>query len=673
MKFNAKQGFINANSYRLSTMKNAKLHLVCAAIAALLNFYSVAALAVQSDFVALPQYSTIDALGVNVFGNTVAPSVDTLAIGGALGLSHSITLQGNLFTFDHGNHGYRDKFAGSVRYTDIGKNKQLKVNGATYQQLWVMTASAMNDSAQFVEMCNGLFTDDPANTCTAVQKSTQSYYEAVKDKRHTLVRNGDSLVWTKPDGTEVYFFGSYYKIIYPNGFTIDATSAYSVKTNTGFQLKYDFVPDNRSLDATKSGIAFAGYPSQALSDSTLWWTKNPKYIRAINNAFEYCDQQAPCTFLTKPWPTVTFEWPGGMPRAFYLGKSVFSVTNPAGATAEFNYESQDANADEFGIVPSQLPAKTNMAPRLVSIKPFGALKPTISFTYKNAFRYASTSTSTSSYTDPSDPGILTNAAGIIGTSSYSSGRLQYDRGTSYLGYRTRVDMIDVYPTILELARFDDGDRTLVFDTFHMENLITDEKFLSSSSKKYTYINNNVQLVTDQATGTHEAGGYPPSCINPTADRNRKTCNKPGWVKDSKGNTTSFTYHDLSGQVESVTLPPNSKGISAVIRTKYGQKFANYIQQQNATKTISPTGIWLKVSEKTCINSATVGDTCAGGSADEVVTNYEYNNDNLLLTAMTVTAANTAGCIGTKRTTYEYDIYGNRIGETQPKAYPNSCN
>ncbi len=656
----------------------------------LMNFFSASTFAaVQSDYIAAPKYSTVDSFGVNVFGLQVVPSLETISMGGAMGLSHSITLQGNLFTFNHGNHGYTDKYAGGLKYTELGRKMPLIKNGPLYDPLWALTATAMGESVPFIQVCNNLFVDDTSNTCTAEQKASAPF-EAVHDKRHTLAVKGNNIVWTKPDGTEVHFPGSVLvrnssgpvlKIVYPNGFTIDTASAYSVTTNTGFQLKYDFIVDTRGLESSKVGKLPNAHPSVSLSNSTQWWSKNPKYIRAINNAYEYCDQQAPCN-LTNPWPTVTFDWPGGMPRAFYIGQSTFRVINPAGATAEYLYESQDAVMMDNGQPQPGYATNTIMAPRLIAIKPFGASQPALEYTYKNKFRLSENGGG--SWVHPDDPGILTSAKGMKDSSGvtrissgYGGGRYQYNYGGDYISSEIDVDMIDYYPTILtEVTSYKGDRRTIKFETVNPRNfVVTDSSW--ASGKGYTYTDgNNVHIVTDRATGTYEAGGYPPSCINATPDRNRKTCNKPGWVKHN-GIATSYTYHEQSGQIQTVTSPPDKNGISAVVRYGYEQKFANYIQTNGGSKTVSPTGIWLKTSEKTCNNTATVGDRCAGNATvpaarDEVVTAYEYNHDNLLLTGITVTVVGNNNVAQVKRTCYQYDKFGNRIGETQPKALRTSC-
>jgi hypothetical protein len=236
--------------------------------------------------------------------------------------------------------------------------------------------------------------------------------------------------------------------------------------------------------------------------------------------------------------------------------------------------------------------------------------------------------------------------------------------------------------MIEKVVLDDGLRTIDFEVRNprnfalkdQETVTVNGKAVPGSIRTYQYDanSNNTTMVTDNATGTSEAGGYP-SCT----DLNRKTCNLPTWTKRN-GITTSYTYHEPSGQVLTVTYPADNNGISKVVRYGYGSemKFANYIKTNGGSKTKATDGIWLKTTEKTCNNTATVNDRCAGNPTitpeqDEVIKSYEYNNDNLLLTGMTVTAYDGSKVV-TKRTCYQYDIYGNRIGETQPNAQLFSC-
>jgi hypothetical protein len=75
-------------------------------------------------------------------------------------------------------------------------------------------------------------------------------------------------------------------------------------------------------------------------------------------------------------------------------------------------------------------------------------------------------------------------------------------------------------------------------------------------------------------------------------------------------------------------------------------------------------VWLKNDERTCRTSATVGNACSGGSADETVTTYQYGTDsgpnNLLLRGVMV-SSNGQSLL----TCYAYDAQGNKISETKP--------
>ena len=146
--------------------------------------------------------------------------------------------------------------------------------------------------------------------------------------------------------------------------------------------------------------------------------------------------------------------------------------------------------------------------------------------------------------------------------------------------------------------------------------------------------------------------------------NPKTCNRPRWISDEKGNKTFYTYHGESGQVATVTRPPNEHGVAPQVRYGYQQHYAQYINQQNQ-KVTAQDSIWLKVSESYCINSAYLNGSCAAD--DEVVKTFHYESDNLFLTSVTLSDPVTDQ---TQTTCFEYDIYGNTIGKTSAKG---ACN
>lgn len=143
------------------------------------------------------------------------------------------------------------------------------------------------------------------------------------------------------------------------------------------------------------------------------------------------------------------------------------------------------------------------------------------------------------------------------------------------------------------------------------------------------------------------------------------CNLPTRTRDSNGNWTDYTCHAPSGQIESITYPANEHGVRPQKCFQYTQLSAQYYDANGNRITGSP--IWMKTAEEYCINSNATNNDCAGG--DEVVTRYEYNHNNLLLTGVTVTDQKTGV---TLRTCYQYDISGNRIGEISPNANLSSC-
>lgn len=141
-------------------------------------------------------------------------------------------------------------------------------------------------------------------------------------------------------------------------------------------------------------------------------------------------------------------------------------------------------------------------------------------------------------------------------------------------------------------------------------------------------------------------------------------NKPVTLTDARGSVTNWTYDSAHGGVLREELPADANGIRPVKRFAYAQRSAWVVNGGGGYQPMSP--VWVRVSEKTCRTSATIGDACAAGAADEVVTMFDYGPDqgpnNLLLRGQAVSADGVV-----LRTCYSYDAAGNRIGETSPRA------
>lgn len=161
-----------------------------------------------------------------------------------------------------------------------------------------------------------------------------------------------------------------------------------------------------------------------------------------------------------------------------------------------------------------------------------------------------------------------------------------------------------------------------------------------------------------------SASYPTSCDNPL------TCNQPTSVTDANGNTTRFEYSADHGGVVRKTSPLVD-GLESVNRYHYEQRAAWISAPGGVGWARSHKPVWLLTAEKTCRTSATVGDICAAGAGDEVVTTYDYGPENgpnnLLVRGKVVTADGIS-----LRTCFGYDAVGNRISETKPRANVTFC-
>jgi len=667
-----------------------QIHVLAIAIAC----FSPASFATQGlDYITPPKYQTMDKYNVNVAGNQLSPTIETVSIGGELGLSHSITARGNYFDLSPGGYGYHDKYAGGLKFTGLGTHKSPggypDVPG-TEAQATVMRASFLGQQADFMVIKND------GTYLWYLYAGTDYHYKAVGDQRHTLERRTDGLVWTQPDGTEVFLSTAdvtntasatqnhaVKKIVYPTGFTIYVgTSFVGVFTNTGFALRYDFDSADPGLDPSKQSRVFPN-DNNVPAVSSAFRSANPKCVTAVNTAIEAYDvsTSTPCT-LAKKWPKATFTWPGGMPRAMFIDRSTFTVTNAAGVKTDLIYEAQDAGIPTNPRIPSNTPWKL-VAPRLVEIKSAGATASTAFYTYQNenptvqCSMINELSTCNANYNDDRLlSGILMSATGMLGLQNYDTSDLgghnviygkSYTSGGDILVRQYNTSPVGIIEHINNLK----GDIT--YFELGYRNFVTRQTFGWAPQKVYEYDDRGNLYKVTQAPGFALAS-YPATCTN------RKTCNQPEWVKDPNGNQTDYTYHQLSGQVETVTLPANKNGKRAQTRYEYTPLQATYFSGSGTT---TGTPIYLKTAEKYCINSNFIGEgdgnsifsgACELGANDEVVTRYEYDSTkNLRLKGATVTAVNTANEQTVKRTCYQYDIYNNLIGETQPNANPASCN
>jgi hypothetical protein len=637
------------------------------AIVCLVSSLVVAAAAFGAASIEPPKISVVDRRHVNMVNGQVVHTLPTVSIGGAMGLSHSVSVDANEFKY-LGYQGFRDKFYGQARNVELSTDLYASPRN-------VLRVYDFADTVDFLYYVGSTLQQSGYGISSGYR------YVSMGDERHTLDWDANFLYWTKPDGTVVRFSrtGSpqyanssalLTDITYPNGFRIDVWyGGMSINTNTGFQLKALYPPDNRPLDKPDNPNLI----NVPAANSASWALQNPKYIKAINNAYDYCTPTATDCTLTNSWPTATFNWPAGMPRTMFIGTSDVTVTDSAGRTTTYRYKAYDLAyaAEQGGSVVQGQTLGREMSPRLI-------LASTANSPAQYAYDYKNIWTTLGGDGSFGTWDIRLQTSGVVISATRGA---QPAAGYNMLGryyddlYNTNGDGVSAVqihahtPDAVGAIYYADVEEGRMWYENTARNFPTqlDPSVTSAPRQNFVYERGNLKKIIYQQQVPSETtsieAGYPADCIATP----RKTCNKPLWIKDPRGNYTYFTYHTDSGQIESVRSPADNDGVYPETHYEYQQKQAYYYAGGGSKVYGSP--IWMNTAERYCINSnytgRTPGSTCMGG--DEVVTRYEYN-DNLLVKAVTVTADGIA-----HRTCFQYDIYGRQIGKTEPNAGLSSCN
>jgi hypothetical protein len=608
------------------------------------------ATATQAADIERPQVQLVDKFGVNMANGQVTHSLSTVSIGGAMGLSHSVSVFANEFNYP-GLRGFADK------YNLVARNVQLCNSPSSCNPMNVMRVQDWSDTASFAYYVGGVLQQSGS--------ATSGYsYVAVSDERHTLEVSGSEFLWTKPDGTVVHFNrngsgvaasigGSLTKVVHPTGFTVWVAPG-SINTNTGFQLKYYFTASNPPHNKTEPPNL------QAPSVSTFWPLLNPQYVRGINAWKVHCPWTTAVCSAGNEWPTAQFEWPAGMPRTMYIGESLVKVTDSAKRVTTYKFLAYDLAYDEFGTVIPPYTPNREFSPRLKEVTPPGASAVKLTYDYKNLFAANMYRMDYRLQT----AGVVKSAIRLGTSNSYTINQDFMGDTQNMAGAQGGV------PLVHQQNYFGDPTATYYVDTldgrlyFEATARNFPRRFEKNAAPLEQYFYETRSNLTKVTYNDPAGAGYQIVAEYPSTCSNRKTCNQATRISDAKGNWTDYGYHSASGQVEKITYPANKDGVRPETRFGYTQLYATYYNS-SGVKVQSSLGVWMKTSEEYCINSTASDGNCAPG--DEVVTTYEYNHPNLLMTGMLVTAPG-----GTRRTCYRYDDFGNQIGVTTPNANLSSC-
>jgi YD repeat-containing protein len=192
-----------------------------------------------------------------------------------------------------------------------------------------------------------------------------------------------------------------------------------------------------------------------------------------------------------------------------------------------------------------------------------------------------------------------------------------------------------------------------------------QDFTDAEGIKTTLTYDNWRNVTQTVVSPKVGSGLANIVTSATFDCTQPvSCAKPISVTDPNGNVTTYTYDTTHGGVLTETDPADGHGVHRVKRYAYVQRYA-WVSDGAGGYVHGSAPMWLLSSEKSCRTTATVSGACAGGTADEVSTSYDYGPDsgpnNLLLRGTKVTADGTS-----LLTCYAYDASGNKISETKPR-------
>ncbi|MBB5986635.1 hypothetical protein [Sphingobium lignivorans] len=445
------------------------------------------------------------------------------------------------------------------------------------------------------------------------------------------------------------FFSAFYaadKVTYPNGVqwifhyksvqspTINYLRIQSVTSNTGYQIKFQYATNAMNGDFSNSGL----------------WRQRTKAI-AINNAYEYCDPLADGCTLSMQWPEVNYTYTSaGLPGSGNV--NTVTATNNEG---EAKYSSYSA---------------PNLGMR---IKEPGYAADNILYTQTYIINPCHPGPS---WCMGGSPFRVTSATlnGVTTNYTYSNNSaLQHWTVTASGPLSATNVYVAKYPGNGVIKWTDPLLRVSEFEYFAWTKYLT--KAVHPEGNYSIFTNRPGGYLVNQTAYPKPGSGlapvaenrtYPTDCSLPAA---YFTCNKPLTITDPRGNVTSFTYSSAHGGVLTETGPAVN-GIQPVTRFAYAQRYA-WFKNSTGAYVQAATPVWVKTEERTCMATATVGNACAGGASDEVITSYEYGSNagpnNLLLKALVTTAngITTRNCFG-------YDIYGNKISETGARAGLTAC-
>lgn len=600
----------------------ALLHLNYAVSALALMAAAGLPLAAHADGIAPPApppTKVMDQNGVNLISGL--PSLNPPSLSSA-GIQNSLANIG--VTYNSSVTDYHDSFTGYMTYYEI-------IVGEKRFNIGVDIFSGGCD----------------ASGCTYWDKDGNSYlfaggpgsegFAGISEKKSPLVQI------TKPDGeiikisiltSSLTFTTSSGGTESPGGYIVHNVAIYYPKvvtSSSGWMMKYEYDTRSYTLSGSKT---FYGYV--------------PKKIYIINTSVDYCNaESATCTSSnTSLWPTWNITYPSTYSDASGAVIGYFTPERyalPSGRIQAYDFALEThrvTNAYVGGMTTAYAYSWTDgtvgTAPYIIT-----ATKP-----------------DQSTYSVRSEKA---NFQAIRGVGDYGNGyyNIEYfylDQISSFTDGRNRITKYE----------YNNDNTAYRADNRSLKRIISPEATYSGSTLTggYTEYGYDARRNITSVSVYPKGGGsplvtryeYEASC---TAD-NYRICNKVKKITDTKNNVTDFVYYSAHGGLKSKTMPPDANNVRPEVRYTYS--LLTPMVKDASNTPVASTPVYRLTQTSSCRVATSGNPASCVGTADEVVTSYAYNTNNLLKTSETTRAGDNSV---SATTSYSYDLVGNVIAVDGP--------
>lgn len=325
-------------------------------------------------------------------------------------------------------------------------------------------------------------------------------------------------------------------------------------------------------------------------------------VKMVDRSVEYCDPNAPSCTTTQTWPALT-----------YSGDNVTeeeNVTTTATVTAN-----GVTGIDRPDTTSTDVAMTYQTDGRVATVTQSG-------ITYNYAYAISGPNQTTTITTPNGSEIYVVNTATTRPVSTTNAA----GQTTSYL-----------YDTAGRTTRITFPELNYINYTYDARGNTTEVRQVAKPGS------GNGDIVT--------TAGFDATCVN------TKTCNKPNYAIDERGNRTDYTYDPVHGGVTRIQSPSAAAGQP---RPEVNYTYSALTPQaRDASGVLVSTGVpqYLLTQVTMCATAA----TCPGTASETRIT-YAYNTPTLQLTAVTIAAGDNS--ISSTHT-FTYNVFGKVASDDGP--------